>query len=215
MYRPSIPLFISTASTVDTVEGAVIGKPTDGNYGSSTGIGFPNANNNTIIPGINKDTTANDAIDAIVTYLETSSTPYKQAVRTMTTGKLADCIYYNGINNDGVGSTLTGFTDGFLCDDSAASIMGGIKRTDLYPGDRILIDSIGLSGVTIAGIGSDNDVCNGIYTITNFGSNSTTWQLTRAPDASLNAIFNGTTVLIGDGTNANKQYSVSYNANIK
>lgn len=212
MLRPSIPLVIA-AATVDTVEGAVIGKPTDGNYGSSTGVGHPNADNNTIIPGINKDTTANDAIDAIVTYLETASTPYKQAVRTMTTGKLSDCVYYNGVNNDGVNSTLTGAIDGFLCDDTTSSIMGGIRRSDLKIGDRILIDSTGLAGVTVAGlIGSNNDVCNGIYTITNFGSLTTRWILTRASDASLNALFNGTTVLIGDGTNANKQYSISYNS---
>jgi hypothetical protein len=93
--------------------------------------------------------------------------------KTGTTAALPSCIYDNGVS--GVGATLTSTTDGVL------GTVGGYAGLDVD--DRVLVkDQL-------------NQIQNGVYTVTDFGSVSTPWILTRASD------FNGsptTEVVAGD-----------------
>jgi hypothetical protein len=79
--------------------------------------------------------------------------------RVVSPGNLAGS-YFNGQTNNGVGATLTSTTAGALVIDSVTLNMG----------DRVLLSF------------QTADTQNGIYTVTNPGSASISWILTRAQD---------------------------------
>ena len=154
--KHSIPITISTAVNVETLDGAIIDKPTDLNYGTAQFDPLhPLADNDVLIPGNNKDTTAPDAIDYIISYLETlygvsppledltgtTSDPllrvvgsYKMALTS--TGALVDVVPYS-----------TTMPDSTLVTPINVNIMGGDIITAIINGSA-----------------------NGVYTINNYSN---------------------------------------------
>lgn len=78
-------------------------------------------------------------------------------------------IYNNGTNNDGIGATLTSSTNIILADQSGAGKIDTTYTPDF--GDLILVKN------------QSNQFHNGIYEITDIGSASTPYILTRVVDA--------------------------------
>jgi hypothetical protein len=110
---------------------------------------------------------------------------YHQPVNYATTAALSSYVYNNGTS--GVGATITASTNGAL------SLGGGSPTV----GQRVLVkDEVG-----------GNAAYNGIYDVTNAGSVSTKFVLTRSSDydtsgAGTNEIDVGDYVLVISGTNA-------------
>jgi len=88
------------------------------------------------------------------------SVPSKEASNYATIAALPTVVYYNGVANDGVGATLTGFAVGALGVDSQSPVVG----------NRILVKNQ-----------ADNKQ-NGIYTVTATGSGIAVFVMTRALD---------------------------------
>jgi hypothetical protein len=105
---------------------------------------------------------------------------FKHSVNAATTVPLSPVTYYNGPANDGIGATLT------------ANANGLIDEIDSYApqvGDRLLIkDQV-------------DPIENGIYVVTDIGSVSTDFILTRADDFnSTSTIGQGSATLVLEGT---------------
>lgn len=82
-------------------------------------------------------------------------------VKYATTAALPSCVYNNGSNDDGVGATLTA---------SANSTLTNIDGVSPASGSRILVKD------------QADSKQNGIYLLTNTGSSSVKWVLTRDID---------------------------------
>ena len=102
---------------------------------------------------------------------------FKNSVRVATTTALPSSTYNNG------SGTITGNSNGSI------NTIGIDGITDLAVGNRILVkDQL-------------NQVENGIYTITQLGSSSTPFILTRSTDANTGSkLTSGSTVYVEDGT---------------
>lgn len=125
----------------------------------------------------------------------TSAVNYHAACQWATTADLGTVTYNNGTS--GVGATLTN------AGTQAALVIDGhtFTATDVTNGVRVLVKN------------ETNGAYNGIYTVTNQGSVSTNWVLTRATDfdqvgTGQNEIAPGDTTFIINGTaNANTQWT--------
>jgi len=109
---------------------------------------------------------------------------WKEACDYKTVAALSNTVAAAG---SGVGKTLT---------NSGTQAALSVDGTAVSVSDRILVDTDGTSGT------GRSDVDNGIYVVTNIGSGSTNWILTRAADADgspSNEVDNGMTVLITHG----------------
>jgi hypothetical protein len=123
-----------------------------------------------------------------------SNVNYHAACQYATTADLGSVTYSNG--SSGVGATITNAGT-----QAALAIDGHIfTATDVTNGVRVLVKN------------ESNGAYNGIYTVTNQGSVSTNWVLTRATDydqtgTGQNEIAPGDTTFIINGTvNANTQW---------
>jgi hypothetical protein len=105
------------------------------------------------------DLTTKQYVDALV-----SGINYHEPVRYATTIDLGSVTYNNGTS--GVGATLTN------AGTQAALVIDGytFTATDVTNATRVLVKD------------EANAAYNGVYTVTNQGSGSTNWQLTRATD---------------------------------
>lgn len=158
-----------------------------------TGTGTVDVSNKRIT-SVAEPTQASDAatksyVDAVKTGLNV-----KDTVRFATTAALT-VTYANG--SSGVGATLTNAgTQAALTIDSIVAVVG----------DRVLVKD------QAAGLQ------NGIYTVTNIGSASTNWVLTRATDFDNNPsgeIAGGDFVFVQEGTtNADNGYVVTTNGTV-
>lgn len=102
---------------------------------------------------------------------------YKKFVRVATAAALPSCTYVNGVS--GVGATLTAYVNGALTVDSVL----------VSSGDRILVKN------------QASNAQNGIYTVTNSGTSSAKFVLTRDTDAnSSTELVTGTQVLVNEGS---------------
>ena len=102
-----------------------------------------------------------------------------KAVRAATTGDLGG-TYNNGAS--GVGATIT---------NSGAQVTLSIDSVNLFVGDRICVKNQGTA------------FQNGIYSVTNAGSGSTNWVITRSSDydnSTAGSIFEGTETVVSEGT---------------
>jgi hypothetical protein len=123
-----------------------------------------------------------------------SNTNYHAACQWATTATLGTVTYSNG--SSGVGATITN------AGTQAALVIDGhtFTATDVTNGVRVLVKNM------------TNGAYNGIYTVTNQGSVSTNWVLTRATDydqvgTGQNEIAPGDTTFIINGTvNAGTQW---------
>jgi hypothetical protein len=123
-----------------------------------------------------------------------SNTNYHAACQWATTATLGTVTYSNG--SSGVGATITN------AGTQAALVIDGhtFTATDVTNGVRVLVKNM------------TNGAYNGIYTVTNQGSVSTNWVLTRATDydqvgTGQNEIAPGDTTYIINGTvNAGTQW---------
>jgi hypothetical protein len=111
---------------------------------------------------------------------------FKNSVRVATTGPLPPSTYNNG------SGTITANSNGSI---NALGIDG---ITDLYVGDRILVKD------------QSNQVENGIYVVTQLGSESAPFVLTRASDANTGAkLTPGSVVYVEEGNvNARKRFTL-------
>ncbi len=120
-------------------------------------------------------------------YSQITDSPYKDGVRYATTEALS-ATYSNG--SSGVGATLT--NSGTL----AALIVDG---SSVAVGNRILVKN------------QVSSPQNGIYTVTNAGSTTVPWVLTRATDADSSSELGGAVVSVDRGTaNGGKLFSTSF-----
>ena len=114
---------------------------------------------------------------------------YKQACKYATTTVLPTVVYYNGVGNDGIGATITGFAVGALGVDSASPAVA----------DRILVKNQ-----------ADNKQ-NGIYVVTATGSGIAVFVMTRATDFDMTTdIKTGDSVFVTTGT-VNASTTWAYN----
>ena len=112
------------------------------------------------LTGLGTPTANTDAVTkTYVDNLVAAGIAYHAPVRLASTANLS-AAYANG--SSGVGATLT--NNGT----QAALLLDGIAAVQ---GDRVLIDA------------QSNAAHNGVYTVTNIGSASINWVLTRATDA--------------------------------
>jgi hypothetical protein len=147
------------------------------------------------ITGLGTPTASTDAANkAYVDTLVASGIHFHQPVRVSTTSSFTSAIAYNNGSN-GVNATITKTTP------FAALSVDGVT---LAVGNRVLVKDASTSA------------WNGIYTVTNIGSASVAWVLTRAADAntyevsSPNGLSEGSTVFVQAGiTNAGNTYTVS------
>lgn len=116
---------------------------------------------------------------AVKNYIDSlvSGFRWKTPVRVKTTEPFASPTYNNG--TDGVGATLTGATNGAF---------PAIDGVTLVLNDRVLVDR------------ETSALTNGIYELTDLGSASTSWVLTRTTDADTPIELYSATVLILEGT---------------
>jgi hypothetical protein len=131
-------------------------------------------------------------VDAVKTGLTV-----KDAVRLATVDPLT-VLYDNGILDDGVGATLT---------NADVQIALSLDSTPVDVTNRVLIKN------------QANSIQNGIYTVTNIGSGSTNWVLTRATDfdnsPTANEVAGGDFVFVQEGiTIADNGYVVTTNGAI-
>lgn len=147
-----------------------------------------------------------DVLSALSSYLGVVSTPYPFSIYVTTTSTSSNVL--SATNSTLGGGTGLGFnvlisTVGSGGSGSALSTsninLGGsgsgfnIPITTVF-GDRVLVKN------------QPNQIQNGIYTVTNTGSNSTNWILTRAIDYNnsiLNQVIPGSFVFVTNGTQAN------------
>jgi hypothetical protein len=111
------------------------------------------------LTGLATPTANSDAVNKLYVDTAIAGLSWKSAARAATTANLV-ATYDNGVS--GVGATLTN------ADTQAALVLDG---TTLVNGDRVLVKDQTLQ------------IHNGIYVVTDIGSISTNWVLTRAPDA--------------------------------
>jgi len=116
----------------------------------------------------------------------------KTSAHVATTTALPAYTYDNG--TDGVGATLTADSNG---------VLSNIDNHGFSVGDRILVkDEVGA-----------NKPYNGVYTVTNLGSVSAPWVLTRAADVDKVEDFKGAFIFVADGTdnkNTGWAFSIAY-----
>ena len=113
---------------------------------------------------------------------------WKPSVRFATAGPLDPYTYDNGLANDGVGATLTSN------DPNTFSLDGNAPNL----GDRVLIKD----EATLL-----NNPYNGIYLVTDTGSFSTSWILTRAADSDSGDKLLMAAVFVSEGdANANSAW---------
>ncbi len=171
-------------------------------------------------------------VDAVVA----SGTKYKEGVRLLSRGgtnnfTLSDCTYYNGPNNDGELATITSNNDIEICNDIIGEGIDGIRYSLINIGDRILINTQNMVPVPIPSlvtgvgnmvfpapgvqVGQTIRIINGIYEIIQKGNSNVGFEepfiLRRTYDGNVDDLFNGTTVLIGDGNSKGQQYTIEYN----
>lgn len=154
------------------------------------GTGTVSVSNKRITSVLDPTQAQDAATKAYVDAVKTGLT-VKDAVRLATIGSLT-VLYYNGIENNGVGATLTNNNS------QAALLLDGIPTT---VDDRVLIKD------------QTDSKQNGIYTVTNIGSVSTNWILTRAIDFdNANEVAGGDFVFVQEGnTIADNGYVVTTN----
>lgn len=128
-----------------------------------------------------------DLFLSAIGYIDQTSGPVMKApVRLATTAALAANTYANG--TAGVGATLTA---------NANAIMANIDGVAPAVGNRILVKN------------EANQINNGLYTVTQVGTSTTPYILTRATDADTAAEITGATVYVQAGTaNAGLTYSM-------
>jgi hypothetical protein len=106
-----------------------------------------------------------------------------KSVRAATTVDLGSITYNNG--SSGVGATIT---------NAGAQVTLSIDSVNLNVGDRICVKNQGTA------------FQNGIYSVTNAGSGSTNWVITRTSDydnSTAGSVFEGTETVVSEGsTNA-------------
>lgn len=197
--KPSLPISSSLKNNP-------VLDPNDGIFGKT---GNPTTGQSSLIPEISNATSTANALDAIVTYLEEGNTNFTLGVLTATTTPLPfiGMIYDNGINDDGVGATLTS-TD--------VTLLTAISGHTLDVNHRILITTEGLNGIPITDLRNgnpiaNNDICNGIYNVVEFTPN---FKLIRSIDSDLASYFNNTSVIILKGNEVGKLYNVRFNPTI-
>ena len=116
--------------------------------------------------------------------------PFKDAVYAASTVNMAG-VYQNGANDDGIGATLTASANGFL------SIDGITWSTS--KGHRILLAN------------QTDAKQNGIYVVTEQGSDTTKWELTRSPDADTEFKLASAIVAVEQGNaNTGKLYKTTF-----
>lgn len=118
------------------------------------------------------DATTKQYVDSV-----TAGLSWKQAVRARSAADLGTVTYNNGAS--GVGATITN------AGTQAALVLDGYT---VVTGDRVLIGN------------ESNAAYNGIYTVTNTGSVSTNFVLTRATDNNTSAKMDGAAVFVEQGT---------------
>jgi hypothetical protein len=135
-------------------------------------------------PTVNLQAATKQYVDTLVA----ATIHYHTAVLTATTTTLT-ATYNNG--TAGVGATLTNSGT------QAALVLGGVT---LSVGDRVLVNQ------------SANQTTNGVYTVTNVGSASTNWVMTRSADtntyapSSPTALGQGDAFFVSQGTFAGDLY---------
>jgi hypothetical protein len=186
----------ATATSITASSGNIIIAAAAGNNNVSlqpTGTGTVDVSSKRITnvaePTQSTDAATKNYVDALKTGLNV-----KDSVRVATTGVLT-VAYANGTS--GVGATLTNAgTQSALTIDSIVLVVG----------DRVLVKD------------QTTKLQNGIYTVTNIGSASTNWILTRAVDADnspAGEIAGGDFVFVEEGTdNADNGFVITTNGAI-
>jgi len=138
-------------------------------------------------PSADADAATKGYVDSIAQGLSV-----KTSAHVATTTALPAYTYDNG--TDGVGATLTADTNG---------VLSNIDNHGFSVGDRILVkDEVGA-----------NKPYNGVYTVTNLGTVSAPWVLTRAEDVDEVTDFKGAFIFVADGTvnkNTGWAFSIAY-----
>jgi hypothetical protein len=143
------------------------------NFKDSTGINLSSLTNNATAPRI---FTFQDRNGTIIDNTDLDYIGVRHAVRSATTANLT-ATYNNG--TAGVGATLT---------NSGAQAALAFDGVTFSVGDRVLIKD------------QTTQTQNGIYVVTNVGSGSTNWVLTRAIDFNLpSQIFRGLIIPVFEG----------------
>jgi hypothetical protein len=189
----------TTAASANTAS-AIVARDALGNFSAGTITASLTGNASTAtkfttarkINTVSFDGSADITISAAPTshthpYSQITDSPYKDGVRYATTEALA-ATYSNG--SSGVGATLT--NSGTL----AALIVDG---SSVAVGNRILVKN------------QSPSLQNGIYTVTNVGSTTVPWVLTRGTDADSSSELGGAVVSVDRGTsNGGKLFSTSF-----
>jgi microcystin-dependent protein len=137
-------------------------------------------------------TNVGTAVPIALDYSVISGTPYKNNVRAATTTNLT-ATYANG--SSGVGATLTN-----------SGTLGTLPN----------LDGTGTAALNTRVLVKDqtNAAHNGIYVITDIGSSTTAWVLTRATDADQNTEIGGAVVTVDRGTvNGGKFFTTDFRSN--
>ena len=119
-------------------------------------------------------------------YSQITDSPYKDGVTVATTAALT-ANYSNGAS--GVGGTLTNIST------LSTLVIDGVTATT---GIRFLVKNQVVTSQ------------NGIYSVTNIGSTTAAWVLTRATDSDTNAELGGAIVSVDRGTSGGKLFSTSF-----
>jgi YadA head domain repeat (2 copies) len=122
-------------------------------------------------------TSATDATTKAYVDSVTAGLSWKQVVEARTTADLGTVTYNNG--SSGVGATLT---------NAGTQAVLALDGYTVQTGDRVLIANQAAPAQ------------NGIYVVTDPGSVSTNWVLTRATDANTGAELEGAAVFVDKGT---------------
>lgn len=143
-------------------------------------------------PSQSTDAATKGYVDAVKTGLDV-----KDSVRLATTAEL-NATYDNGTGNDGVGATLT---------NAGTQAVLQLDGVNAVAGNRVLVKNQ-----------VSNPEWNGIYTVTDIGSGSTNWVLTRATDfdnSPNGEVTPGAFTFVEEGnTQADNGYVVSTNGTI-
>ena len=186
-YDGSASVTVAIDSTVATLTGTqtLTGKTIDGNSNTLSNIGNASLSNSavtigstsvslggtaTTLSGLTTVTVTQDPVNALdlttKQYVDAivSGINYHEPVMYATDTDLGSVTYNNGTS--GVGATLTN------AGTQAALVIDGhtFTSTDVTNAVRVLIKD------------ETNPAYNGVYTVTNEGSGSTNWELTRATD---------------------------------
>ncbi len=130
--------------------------------------------------GVTLNGTVTNATDATTkAYVDNAvaGLSWKQVVEARTTADLGTVTYNNGAS--GVGATLTN------AGTQAALVLDGFT---VAAGNRVLVAN------------ETNQAYNGIYVVTDPGSGSSNWVLTRSTDANTGAELEGAAVFVDNGT---------------